>query len=225
MLKRALIAPVDTGIWVMGCNRTLASTHHWPVVCNSPELAGWGTTGARPLASFQDFDHLMLANAGFWNASTSTWVPGPTFRRWRAAAELGPPPPTLARPGAPPPSFRPAAAAAGRNQIVNLARLFARLVADAPYNASLPLTSAEATSMCAGSATLCPAVALAARAVLAVAQKMTAAARPISDCPLSPPHAHTNVAERARERSLQQEMSPCFILPLRNGSDATCVSK
>ena len=123
-MPRALIAPVDTGIWEMGCNQSVGSSHHWPVICSGPALAGWGTAGARPLGTFPDFVHIMLPQAGFWNTTTPAASAGAGAG---AGADAGVVP---------------------TYQESNLARLIARLADDGvPYNAAIPLTDGEVQSM------------------------------------------------------------------------------
>lgn len=118
VLNRTMIAPVDTGIYEMGCNSSVfppgihkSGMHIWPVVCNGPELYNWGWNESKPLASGSDFDHIMLPQAGFWNSTA-----GP--------------------------------AAGTQNRLhTNLARLFTRLMDERPYKSAINISFDETRSM------------------------------------------------------------------------------
>ena len=90
-------------------------------MCSDNSPTGWGKNATRPLGSAQHFDHVLLAQARFWNASNAS-----TDDRSEPTSALAPLQEYVMR---------------------GVARLLTRLISDTPYESAIPLLPSEGQSM------------------------------------------------------------------------------
>ena len=112
-----------------------------PVVCSDNSPTGWGKNATRPLGSAQHFDHVLLAQARFWNASKCLG--------WQRCGGAAASPAVASLSKGHNDRSEPTSALAPLQEYVmrGVARLLTRLISDTPYESAIPLLPSEGQSM------------------------------------------------------------------------------